>query len=189
MRKNYYGQTGKGQTFPVLKPKPGFRCWNCWLMLPFFLFSMISFTSTAQSGNVQGVAPVQTPVGGFGVDGDAYANDPDPFYGVNDVGDWFQDQVNFPGSGGSLFDPNTGLPYTGLEHMWFVKDGLSGEPDYSIFLSSNKINDHPNTYAVGQGNVPNKNEIQNVGVHFTYGEVGLGGDEDVCGVYSLRTVK
>ncbi|MEN8158116.1 MAG: hypothetical protein ABFS10_14280, partial [Bacteroidota bacterium] len=173
MRKNYHEHTGKRQTLPVLKPKLEFRCRNYRLILPLFIMvlSMISFTSAAQTGNIQGVAPVQTPAGGFGVDGDAFANTPAPGY-VN-VGDWFE---NPGGTGGGLFDPVTGEPYAHLEYMWFMQDSLSGDPDFTTFLESNKINDHPRTYKVGQGNAPNKNEIQNVGVHFTYGDAGLGGD-------------
>ena len=42
--------------------------------------------------------------------------------------------------------------------------------DLTIFTLSNKINDDPNTYTWGAGSSPNKNEIQNCGAHFSYGD-------------------
>ena len=58
-----------------------------------------------------------------------------------------------------------------------LKDNYNG--DLTIFTKSNKINDNPNTYAWGSGTSPPKNEIQNCGVHFSYGDHGIAG-----GVYN-----
>ncbi|NQU34054.1 MAG: SprB repeat-containing protein, partial [Bacteroidetes bacterium] len=168
MKNNYVEVTENINVFSVLCSKFWLRCWRLWLFLPLFIvaFLMVDYTSTAQTGNVQGVIPVISPAGGFGVDGDAFADTPPPDY--LPVGDWFGDPENSTTNG--LFKIETDGSFTfNYEYMYFFQDSLSGDPDSTTFLSSNKINDHPNTYSVGVGNVPNKNEIQNVGVHFTYG--------------------
>ncbi|MFV8839389.1 hypothetical protein [Salinimicrobium soli] len=51
---------------------------------------------------------------------------------------------------------------------FFFRDPYENDP--TVFTSSNKIDDDPNTYTYGPGNSPNKNEIQTVAVHFTYGD-------------------
>ncbi|WP_423128874.1 hypothetical protein [Gaoshiqia sp. Z1-71] len=165
MKKDYF--------FSVKKMAMGWlkRCYWKFLLYPLMVvaFMVIGFTAAAQ--NIQGVAPVQTPVGGFGVDGDAFANTPSGYEGV---GDWF---FNPPGGGGGLYNPDP--PYDFLyPYTYQFVDAWGKQPDYTTFTSSNKINDHPATYTWGLGNVPNKNEIQNVGVHFTWGEPSLGGDAD-----------
>ena len=128
---------------------------------------------------VQGTVPVQTPLTGFGVDGDAYAGTP-----VSTVGDWFFANIDDPSTAnpGGIFrkDPinNTLVPVYPL--TYFLQDDLAlkGATDNTIFTSTNKINDNPNTYTWGPGNIPPKDEMENVGVHFTYGSSALGGNED-----------
>jgi hypothetical protein len=109
---------------------------------------------------------VLTPTGGFGIDGDAYANTPTP-----GIGDWFYSPL-YPGSGGSLFNPDGTVKDPTM--TYFLQD-VWGTKDPTIFTASNKINDNPSTYTWGTGMVPNKNEIQNVGVHFAYGDPALPG--------------
>jgi len=153
--------------------KLNFLRFNVRTILP-FVFMALMFEFNTANAQLQGLAPVQTPTGGFAVDGDAFANTPAPFmtYG-NNTGDWFRDIINYPGTGGGLFNPDgTVIDST---RTFFLQDVWSAD-DPTIFTSSNKINDDPNTYTWGMGTSPNKNEIQNVGVHFTHGSAALGGN-------------
>ncbi|MBA4317186.1 MAG: hypothetical protein C0412_02190, partial [Flavobacterium sp.] len=129
----------------------------------FMAIAMTSFTVTAQ--NLPGTVPVLTPIGGFGIDGEGDANFP-----TAGIGDWFLKTPPYPGTGGSLFDANMNPLYPAM--TFFLQDAW-GELDPTTFTSSNKINDNPTSYTWGPGNVPDKNEIQNVGVHFAYANPAL----------------
>jgi hypothetical protein len=145
--------------------------WRQFLVLSLFIVTTVltSFTLTAQ--NLPGIAPVQTPIGGFGVDGDAYANTPTPAY-LN-VGDWFYNATLYPGTGRGLFNPDGTI--TDPTRTFFLQDNWIQNTDLTIFTGTNKINHNPSTYTWGPGSSPNKNEIQNAAAHFTYGAPGLGG--------------
>ncbi|WP_348813564.1 PKD domain-containing protein [Flavobacterium maritimum] len=173
------------------------------LIIGLFLFT--GYAVNAQ--NIKGIIPVQEPTNGSGVDGDAWAHEP---IGTNfePVGDLF-DRLFFlsgqpiPGSNPPAFYPvhsiNHGLidPATGnvlykpspvtdpptpqsIPVTYQIKDRYQN--DLTIFTLSNKINDNPNTYTWGPGNSPNKNEIQNCGAHFSYGDPNMvGGVTDASG--------
>ncbi|WP_211297023.1 SprB repeat-containing protein, partial [Flavobacterium granuli] len=128
---------------------------------------MTNSTASAQ-GVMRGIVPVLLPKGGSGVDGDAFAHSP---AGYENVGDLFDSQ--HPGiEGHGVINPFTGeLLYP--EVSFFLQDRYIN--DLTIFTKSNKINDNPNMYTWGPGNSPNKNEIQNAGAHFSYGDPKLGG--------------
>jgi len=137
--------------------------------------------ATAQI-NRPGVAPVQIPAGGFGVDGDALANYPTPG-DYSEAGDWFSDPL-YPGSGGTIFDMSTPDPFDLIPALLspvimakHYNDPYAGT-DPTRFLTSNKINDDPNTYQWGPGgtNNPAKNEINNATVAFSFGDPNLGGN-------------
>ncbi len=147
--------------------KLNFLQFNVRVILP-FIFMAIAMTSFSASAQFIGIgkAPVKTPAGGFGIDGDANAHFP---AGYENVGDWFDPNNEF---NHGLLDRNTGAileEYRGK--TFIIKDRYLD--DLTIFTSSNKINDNPNTYTWGPGSSPNKDEIQNVGVHFTYGDPNL----------------
>ncbi|PKP11132.1 MAG: hypothetical protein CVU08_13045, partial [Bacteroidetes bacterium HGW-Bacteroidetes-3] len=144
--------------------------WRQLLILSLFIATTVLTGFKLSAQNLPGIAPVQTPIGGFGVDGDAYANTPTPAY-LN-VGDWFYDSTLYPGTGRGLF---TGGSVTDPTRTFFLQDNWLQNTDLTIFTGRNKINDHPNTYTWGPGSSPNKNEIQNAAAHFTYGAPGLGG--------------
>ncbi|MBE0423912.1 MAG: hypothetical protein IBX66_08225, partial [Lutibacter sp.] len=140
-------------------------CWRQFVSALFIMTTVLtSFTLTAQ--NIRGTVPVLTPTGGFGIDGDAIANTPTP-----GIGDWFYNPL-FPGSGGSLFNLDGTVKDPTM--TFFLQDAWGGT-DPTIFTASNKINDNPATYTWGSGNVPNKNEMQNVGVHFAYSDPSISG--------------
>jgi hypothetical protein len=123
----------------------------------------------------RGMIPVTPPVGGFAVDGDALANTcPDSPAAPNNVGDWFYNPV---GPGGSIFNA-AGEPIypmgPGTMFIHFIDAFKSG--DQTVFGSSNKIFDHPDTYLIQPGNVPPKDDMQHASAFFTYGNPALAGD-------------
>jgi hypothetical protein len=163
-------------------------CWHRSLALPFVLIAILLTGYTLNAQNIKGVVPVEYPRLGSGVDGDAFAHQPD-FTGslyVN-VGDLF-DNLHPTIAGHGLINPFTGEV--------FYKPTITNPPspqtvpvtyelndpytnDKTIFTSSNKINDNPKTYTWGAGTSPNKNEIQNCGASFSYGSASvLGGRSD-----------
>ena len=165
-------------SFSISKePKNSSWCkkWNFFYVLPLltFIFLMIPsnnlFAQKNTAENIQGIAPVITPPGGFEIDGNAYAET---------AGDWESDEGN---ESAGLFlstltpeDFETGTPEFLFDPEYrdmsfFYRDGITNN-DPTIFTSSNKIDDNPNTYTWGAGSSPNKNEIQTAVVHFTYGD-------------------
>ncbi len=145
--------------------------------------------------NIKGVAPLLDPNGGLAIDGNAYIGMP----GDNpDAGDWlfpfgFEPADPLTADPGAVFPPEasdaiaTGIPdqpipdefYLYPEQTTFFRDNITNN-DPTIFTSSNKINDDPNTYTWGTGSSPNKNEIQNAIAHFSFADptiqYGVDGD-------------
>ncbi|MGY5847514.1 hypothetical protein ACW6QP_08840 [Salegentibacter sp. HM20] len=155
----------------------------------FGLLLFLIFPSELHSQNIRGLAPVQTPKGGFAVDGNAYVNLPVP--GDIAGGDLFFERLapsppaSINADPGGLFGPTffqnpvtlgTG-EFTHESHpniliypnSFLFRDDITNN-DPTIFTSSNKINDDPRTYTWGAGSSPNKNEIQNAFAHFTFGD-------------------
>ncbi len=136
-------------------------------ILSFLFMAMLftSFTLTAQ--NILGTVPVQKPTGGFGIDGDAYANviiHTAP-HEHNNIGDWFYDPTNWPGSGRGLFD---GVAVIDPTRTFFLQDDW-GNDDGTTFLTSTKIDMNPNDYEWGPANnLLAKDDMQNVGAHFAF---------------------
>ncbi len=145
-------------------------------IIPIIITALFFALSSAVSGqsSIRGVAPVLYPAGGFAVDGDAIANYVQPGTFAN-VGDWFW-FADYPGTGGSVFNMSTPDPYDlnyPLSYHW--NDGWMQGTDLTVFDGSNKIDDHPSTYAWKAGSAPNKNEINNATVQFSWGDPALGG--------------
>ncbi|MBD0726483.1 hypothetical protein B6A10_15015, partial [Flavobacterium sp. L1I52] len=148
------------------------------------LFGLMLFTGNITiAQNIKGIVPVQYPISGSGVDGDAWAHEPISTIYEN-VGDLFDRQFGnpmYPGdvvNNGVLDFSNGSLLYPGF--TFFLQDRYVD--DLTIFTSSNKINDNPNTYTWGPGSSPNKNEIQNAGAHFSYGSPSVTGGVSVDGL-------
>ena len=157
-----------------------------YLILPAFFVIGIQTTSYAQ-GNIKGLAPMLEPKGGLAIDGNAYVNvtGDDPTHG-----DWLFEFGTDPANKnpGGVFPPSAsdgiaeGIPdpppddfYLYPEQTRFFRDDISNN-DPTIFIGSNKINDDPNTYEIGSGSSPNKNEIQNAIAHFSFADPALGGN-------------
>ncbi|MFE3871228.1 T9SS type A sorting domain-containing protein [Flavobacterium sp. ZS1P70] len=166
----------------------GLRSSSHWLTLPFIVFVMLLTGYTANAQNIQGVVPVQYPLTGSGVDGDAFAHTPDftnsLYIGTGDLFDNLDPTI----AGHGLINPLTGEVFykpslTGPQSIpvtYQLKDPYQNDP--TIFTSSNKINDNPGTYTWGAGSSPPKNEIQNCGVHFSYGRAGKIGGRSTDGI-------
>ncbi|MFV5693797.1 hypothetical protein ACM55K_17375, partial [Flavobacterium sp. LT1R49] len=167
-------------------------CLNSWhqsLALSFMLGAilMTGYTANAQI-NIQGVAPVSSPINGSGVDGNLDAHIPnDPllsngfspgdlfdrgYYnnGTPDPAHTINHGLINPSSGAVLWPPTVpaSVPSTYQLKDHYGGDGLGG--DLTIFVGTNKVNDNPNTYKWGPGSSANKGEIQNSGVHFSFGD-------------------
>src|SRR3970282_1998598 len=156
---------------PINSPSRQWFCyWRQSLALPLVLTAILMTSYTVNAQSIQGVVPVQHPIGGSGVDGDAWAHEPigSIYENVGDLFDKLYDPVNNPTHtvNHGVLDLTTGaLLYPGS--TFFLQDRY--QDDLTIFTLSNKINDNPNTYTWGAGSSPNKNEIQNEGAHFSYG--------------------
>ncbi|SDS53054.1 T9SS type A sorting domain-containing protein [Gramella sp. MAR_2010_147] len=155
--------------------------WSLFLTVAFLLFGYQE-ALIAQT-NIKGLVPVLQPLGGHNIDGNAYVN-------VNGEpgGDWLfefgTDPVNK--NPGGVFPPSAsdgiaeGIPdvpfpddfYLYPGQTTFFRDNITNN-DPTIFTSSNKINDNPNTYTWGTGSSPNKNEIQNAISHFSFADPNL----------------
>ena len=92
--------------------RKGLRCWHWGIMLAMLTFLGTPQLVNAQSGNIQGIAPVMAPTNGTAIDGNAYANHvfglidgtsgfPQNYGTAGDIFYW--DQV-YPGEGGGVFD-------------------------------------------------------------------------------------
>ncbi|HSP84082.1 MAG TPA: hypothetical protein VLN72_10170, partial [Gillisia sp.] len=120
---------------------------------------------------IKGAVPVQTPLGGFAVDGDAIAGTPADYI---EVGDWFFKNLGDPANA----DPGGIFRKVGVDlipvydYTYFLQDDIpmGNIKDATIFTTAAKIDQDPNTYTWGSGSSPPKNEIQNVAAHFTYGD-------------------
>ena len=156
--------------------------WHKWFAMPvvFGAILLTGYTTNAQS--IKGVIPVQHPVLGDAIDGDGWAHE--PVGGVyQNVGDLFdrlspEYHIGLPIVNHGILNADGTLIYPGstsapVPITYFLKDPYQNDP--TIFTSSNKINDNPNTYTWGPGSSPNKNEIQNCGAHFSYGRDGMAG--------------
>ncbi|MBG6112239.1 hypothetical protein H4V97_002805 [Flavobacterium sp. CG_23.5] len=150
--------------------------WRQSIAKPLLCLAVMLMGYTINAQNIQGVVPVKYPLTGSGVDGDAFAHTPDFTNSLYiNTGDLF-DNLHPTIAGHGLINPLTGEVFykpslTGSQSIpvtYQLKDPYQNDP--TIFTSSNKINDNPGTYTWGAGSSPPKNEIQNCGVHFSYGD-------------------
>jgi subtilisin-like proprotein convertase family protein len=113
-------------------------------------------TVVCSGATLPGTAPVTTPAGGFGIDGDLLANTP-----TNKIGDWVP---NGAGSGGSVLAAD-GTPLN-PSRTFHVRDLYSSMVDDSF--TAGKYDDNPNTgWQWHYGAVANKVDINNAVVHIT----------------------
>ncbi|WP_367754571.1 T9SS type A sorting domain-containing protein [Flavobacterium sp. WC2430] len=169
--------------------------WRQWFAMPLILVAILVTGYTTNAQSIKGVVPVQYPLLGDGIDGDGWAHEPTGTSSIYlNVGDLFDRKNYLSGKPIPGTNPQEYYPIDGTNHgilnladgsllypgtidpvpvTFFLKDPFQNDP--TIFTSSNKINDNPNTYTWGPGSSPNKNEIQNCGAHFSYGKDGMDG--------------
>jgi hypothetical protein len=101
-----------------------------------------------------GIAPVQVPSGGFGIDGDLIANTP-----IRNVGDWMP---GANGTGSSVLNTN-GAPLNPATTFHFI-DQYNSTSD-NTFAGGLKWTDDPNTWTWTTGKASSKTDINNVLLH------------------------
>jgi hypothetical protein len=118
-----------------------------------FLSSILLFSSKTFGQIGSGVAPVNSPSGGFNIDGTLQVN--------SAIGDW----LSGPGGGGNVLDaagvpliPGTTFHLIDPYNANGVDDGFNG---------GLKFNDNPNSWTWGVSPVNNKQDINNALVHFS----------------------
>src|SRR5438093_1071413 len=117
------------------------------------LLSFLVFGSQpALASPSAGVAPVSVPAGGFGIDGDLFANSPDA-----NVGDWVTNSV----SGGGVLN-QAGVPLNALTSFHFI-DQYDGND--IIFSGGLKWTDNPTNWTWTVGKASGKTDINNVLLH------------------------
>src|SRR6266404_3727749 len=113
--------------------------------------------SARAAGPPAGIAPVNSPSGGFAIDGNLGANTPDA-----NTGDWLT-LTNFPGAGGSVLN-SAGVPINGLATFHFI-DAYNGKD--IVFAGGQKWYDDPNKLFWTLNKASSKTDINNVLLHIT----------------------
>jgi gliding motility-associated-like protein len=127
--------------------KPTITRWSR-LFVSFLLLYSIGIYS--QIG--PGIAPVNSPNGGFNIDGTLSSN--------SAIGDW----VSGSGTGGFVL-ANSGMPLNTKTTYHLLDQYNSGSDD--IFGGGDKVSDNPNTMTWITGTANNKTDMNNALIHFT----------------------
>jgi hypothetical protein len=110
-----------------------------------------------------GVAPVNPPCGGFGIDGDLFANTPTTPAAFLNAGDWIQTN-SFSGTGcGVLKTDGTPIDPSFTFHYY---DAYNSKCDDG-FDGGQKFDDNPNNWTWNFGLVSDKQDINNALIHVT----------------------
>ncbi len=119
------------------------------------LLCLASLTASAVPPPM-GVAPVLVPAGGFGIDGDLFANSP-----TANVGDWLAGTN--AGTGGAVLDAN-GVPLNPATTFHYV-DPFGGNDN--VFVGGLKWMDNPNTWQWTTSKASGKTDINNALLHIS----------------------
>jgi len=103
-----------------------------------------------------GVAPVTTPSGGFGIDGNLQADVP-----VSGIGDWLPS----PSLSGTFVMNNSGAPVNGATTFHLI-DPQNASSDNN-FAGGQKVDDNPNNWTWVENPVNDKQDINNALIHFS----------------------
>src|SRR5881628_2390434 len=138
---------------PINSSSSPSRC-RCETLVSFVLLSFLLFGSQAAlaAPPPAGVAPFVTPAGGFGIEGDLFANMP-----AADVGDWITNSV----TGGGVLT-QSGVPLNALTTFHFI-DQYDGND--LMFGGGLKWTDNPTNWSWTIGKVNGKTDINNVLLH------------------------
>jgi hypothetical protein len=104
------------------------------------------------------VAPVTSPIGGFGIEGDLLANLPAP-----NVGDWiFSTNASIPGSGGGFWIRPACHSMLRPRSISLIRTNAGTD---FVFTGGHKWFDNPNTWEWTTGKSSSKTDINNVLLH------------------------
>ncbi|MBG6112182.1 gliding motility-associated-like protein [Flavobacterium sp. CG_9.10] len=119
----------------------------------YFLVTFLSFSSGILAQTIgPGIAPVNTPSGGFSIDGTLKAD--------TNTGDW----VDGTGTGGFVL-ANSGAPLiSGTTYHLFDPYNTSGD---NIFGGGDKVGDNPNSWSWVTGTANDKTDMNNALIHLT----------------------
>ncbi len=110
-----------------------------------------------------GLAPLNSPAGGFGIDGDLLARQP-----LASSGDWIPN-ATIPGTGQGVLSPS-GVPLNPFSTFHFI-DPYDSTSDF-IFTGGSKWADNPNTWVWSTGKPSSKTDINNVLLHLASDDMG-----------------
>jgi hypothetical protein len=105
-----------------------------------------------------GVAPIEPPTGGFGIDGNLLANSP-----TANIGDWLLNTNAVPGVGRSVLDA-IGAPLDSTRTFHFI-DPYNDTSNDRIFTGGDKWLDDPTTWGWTSGKPSSKTDINNTLLH------------------------
>ncbi|WP_338648446.1 gliding motility-associated C-terminal domain-containing protein [Flavobacterium sp. KS-LB2] len=117
-----------------------------------FLLFFLSLTTVSLSQIGAGVAPINTPSGGFNIDGTLIAN--------TAAGDW----VDGTGTGGFILNNSGGPLNTGTTYHLYDPYNTSLD---NIFGGGDKVGDNPNSWSWTPGTANDKTDMNNALIHLT----------------------
>ncbi len=124
-------------------------------------FAVLALNNSASAVVIAGNPDIGLP-GGFGIEGNLWANSPSiPPY--NNASDWLPNPV-FGKVGIGVLDAS-GNPVDATKT--FHRVDLTGNNDLDVFAESDKVFHNPNTYNWKAGSVPQKDDIQNGLIHIS----------------------
>ncbi|MDZ4329340.1 MAG: hypothetical protein U0945_02000, partial [Flavobacterium sp.] len=117
-----------------------------------FLLFFLSFTTVSLAQIGPGIAPINTPSGGFNIDGTLIAN--------TASGDW----VDGTGTGGFILNNSGGALNTGTTYHLYDLYNTSSD---NIFGGGDKVGDNPNNWTWTPGTANDKTDMNNALIHLT----------------------
>ncbi|PIF63104.1 gliding motility-associated C-terminal domain-containing protein [Flavobacterium sp. 11] len=117
-----------------------------------FLLFFLSFTTVSLAQIGPGIAPINTPSGGFNIDGTLIAN--------TAAGDW----VDGTGTGGFILNNSGGALNTGTTYHLYDLYNTSSD---NIFGGGDKVGDNPNNWTWTPGTANDKTDMNNALIHLT----------------------
>ncbi|MDI1306423.1 MAG: T9SS type A sorting domain-containing protein [bacterium] len=124
-------------------------------MMLFLLICFLFFSAQINAQVLPGIATVNTPTGGFQIEGDLQANTP-----ISGKGDWLP---GVSGSGGSVLTA-AGTPVNALTTFHLTDLYNTSENNFS---GGKKFNDNPNLWTWTSNSALGKCDINNALFHFT----------------------
>ncbi|MFV8340755.1 hypothetical protein ACNQGL_15975, partial [Flavobacterium sp. LB3P21] len=116
------------------------------------LLFFLSFTTVSLAQIGPGIAPINTPSGGFNIDGTLFAN--------TATGDW----VDGTGAGGFILNNSGGALNTGTTYHLYDLYNTSSD---NIFGGGDKVGDNPNNWTWTPGTANDKTDMNNALIHLT----------------------